>query len=129
MWRGKAMSIGLDASAAKFEAVTVLEQPMLFTCCRVDRTTVPKGLHQYEVCHDDDMRGEPVEIGDHILVNHWGTLLTTAPIKLDRHPQLHRSFREIDPEQDWNYEGYELTVEQYLEKYPPKRERIPNYAR
>ncbi len=121
--------MGLDASTARFELVTVLGYPMLFTCCRVDRSTVPKGLHLYEVRHDDDMHGDPVEIGDWILVNHWGTLLTTTPIKLDRHPQLHRSFRGIDPEQDWNYESYELTVEQYLEKYPPKRERIQNYVR
>lgn len=120
---------GLDAGTAKFEVVTVLEQSMLFTCCRVDRTTVPKGLHLYEVRHDNDMQGDPVEISDRILVNHWGTPLTTTPIKLNRHPQLHRSFREIDPEQDWNYEGYELTAEQYLEKYPPKRERIQNYVR
>ena len=36
------MGYGLDASKAKFEMVTVLDQPMLFTCCRVDRDTVPE---------------------------------------------------------------------------------------
>lgn len=117
------MGLGLDASTAKFELVTVLDHPMLFTCCRVDKDTVPKGLYIYEVRHDDDMRGDPVEISQWIMVNHWGTLLTNTPIRLDRHPQLSRSFRDIDPERDWNYEGYELTVRQYLDRYPPKKEK------
>ena len=99
------MGYGLDASKAKFEMVTVLDQPMLFTCCRVDRDTVPESMHVYEVRHDDDMRGDPVEISDWIRVNHWGTLLTSKPIRLDKHPKTFRTYREIDSEADWNYEG------------------------
>lgn len=117
------MGYGLDASTAKFEMVTVLDQPMLFTCCRVDKDTVPKGLYVYEVRHDDDMRGDPVQISDWIVVNHWGTLLTSKPIRLDKHPKTYRSYRDIDPEEDWNYEGYELTVKEYLDEYPPKKEK------
>lgn len=33
----------------KFEDVTVLGHPMLFTCLRVDRDTVPQGMYMYEV--------------------------------------------------------------------------------
>ena len=117
------MGYGLDASTAKFEVVTVLDIPMLFTCCRVDRDTVPESLHVYEVRHDDDMRGDPVEISDWIRVNYWGTLVTSKPIRLDRHPKTFRTYREIDPEADWNYEGYELTVKQYMDRYPPKKEK------
>lgn len=117
------MGYGLDASNAKFEMVTVLDQPMLFTCCRVDRDTIPESMHVYEVRHDDDMRGDPVEISDWIRVNHWGTLLTSKPIRLDRHPKTFRTYREIDPEEDWNYEGYEMTVKDYLEEYPPKQKK------
>ena len=36
----------------KFEDVTVLGHPMLFTCLRVDRDTVPQGMYMYEVRHD-----------------------------------------------------------------------------
>ena len=68
------MGYGLDASTARFEMVTVLDQPMLFTCCRVDKDTVPDELYIYEVRHDDDQRGEPVQISDWIVVNHWGTV-------------------------------------------------------
>lgn len=50
----------------KFEDVTVLGHPMLFTCLRVDRDTVPQGMYMYEVRHDDDQQGEPVQIANWI---------------------------------------------------------------
>ena len=34
----------IDARKERFELVEVLGHPMLFTCLRVDRSTVPKGL-------------------------------------------------------------------------------------
>ena len=39
----------VNAMTEKFEDVTVLGHPMLFTCARVDRDTVPKGL--YKICY------------------------------------------------------------------------------
>lgn len=53
----------VDARKERFELVEVLGHPMLFTCLRVDRNTVPKGLYLYEVRNDDDQCGLPVEIG------------------------------------------------------------------
>ena len=38
----------VNAMTEKFEDVTVLGHPMLFTCARVDRDTVPKGLYVYK---------------------------------------------------------------------------------
>lgn len=35
----------VNAMTEKFEDVTVLGHPMLFTCLRVDRATVPEGLY------------------------------------------------------------------------------------
>lgn len=52
----------VNAMTEKFEDVTVLGHPMLFTCARVDRDTVPEGLYMYEVRHDDDQQGDPVQI-------------------------------------------------------------------
>lgn len=66
----------------KFEDVTVLGHPMLFTCLRVDRDTVPQGMYMYEVRHDDDQQGEPVQIANWIMVNHWGTLISNRPHSL-----------------------------------------------
>lgn len=117
------MGYGLDASTAKFELVTVLNLPMLFTCCRVDQDTVPEELYIYEVSHEEDVRGKPVQISERIRENLWGTLLTSKPIRLDKHPRTFRTYREIDSEVDWNYEGRTLTVNQYLDRYPPKKEK------
>lgn len=75
--------MSVDARKERFELVEVFDRPMLFTCLRVDRNTVPKGLYLYEVRNDDDQCGIPVEIGRWIMVNHWGTLLSATPIKLE----------------------------------------------
>lgn len=58
----------------KFEDVTVLGYPMLFTCLRVDRDTVPQGMYMYEVRHDDDQQGEPVQIANWIIRKNSGSL-------------------------------------------------------
>ena len=49
----------VNAMTEQFEDVTVLGHPMIFTCLRVDRDTVPEGLYMYEVRHDDDQQGDP----------------------------------------------------------------------
>ena len=108
------MGNGIDVRKEQFEVVTVLDKPMLFACCRVDRSTVPKGLYVYDVRHDDDQTGLPVQIGDHILVNHWGTLISNQPISLEQSPSSGRAYKDIDPENDWNYEGYAVSLTEYL---------------
>lgn len=42
----------VNAMTEKFEDVTVLGHPMLFTCARVDRATVPEGLYITNVAAD-----------------------------------------------------------------------------
>ena len=79
----------------KFEDVTVLGHPMLFTCLRVDRDTVPQGMYMYEVRHDDDQQGEPVQIANWIMVNHWGTLISNRPIRLEPGPDGRNAMREM----------------------------------
>lgn len=96
---------------------------MLFTCLRVDRSTVPKGLYLYEVRNDDDQCGLPVEIGRWVMVNHWGTLLSAVPIALEPSPHINNAYRSIDPEKDWNYTGEPCTMQTYIDKYLPKKER------
>ena len=109
----------VNAMTEKFEDVTVLGHPMLFTCARVDRDTVPEGLYMYEVRHDDDQQGDPVQIANWIMVNHWGTLITNKPLRLEPSERINNAYRDIDPEEDWNYEGSVTTVKEYMEKNPP----------
>lgn len=123
------MGYGADARKEIFEEVTVLDKPMLFTCLRVDRSTVPKGMYLYEVRHDDYGRGDPCQIGNWILVNHWGTLISNEPLKLIPVPHRDNAFLDIDPEKDWNYEGIDSTLKEYMEKHPPKKDKQRNYER
>lgn len=118
-----------DAMKEVFEEVTVLDKPMLFTSLRIDRTTVPKGLYLYEVRHDDDMRGDPVQIANWIMVNHWGTLISSEPLKLTPSKTVNNAYLDIDPEKDWNYEGVEATMSEYMERHPPKKEKQKDFER
>ena len=76
-------------------------------------------MYMYEVRHDDDQQGEPVQIANWIMVNHWGTLISNRPIRLEPRPDGRNAYRDIDPENDWNYEGTLTTVKEYMEKNPP----------
>lgn len=115
------MSNRNDAMQEQYERVTVLGLPMLFTNSRIDRETVPKGLFLYEVRHDDDQQGDPVQIGKWIMVNHWGTLISNKPVKLEPSPSIDNAYRDIDPENDWNYEGEEATIQEYIAEHPPEK--------
>ena len=78
-----------------YTEIEVLGKPALFHDMRIDRSTVPKGLFLYEVRHDDDGLGDPVQIAKGILVNHYGSILTREPLKLPSDGYL-----DIDPEKD-----------------------------
>ena len=101
----------INAQDESFEVIEVLGQSALFTSLRIKRATVPQGLFQYEVRHDDDGRGDPVEIAKGIMVNHWGTILTRKPLELPENGYL-----SIDPEKDWSYggNGEQMTAEEFL---------------
>lgn len=123
------MNFRQDAMKEVFEEVTVMDKPMLFTCQRIDRATVPKGLYLYEVRHDDDMRGDPVQIANWIMANHWGTLISSEPLRLKPSRAVNNAYLDIDPENDWNYEGVEATISEYMEQHPPKKEKQKDFER
>ena len=113
----------VDVRTEEFEIVTVFDHPMLFTCLRCDRNTLPKGMYLYEVRHDDDMQGIPCEIAERILVNHWGTVISNKPIALTEQFSTGKRYRLINEETDWNYEGITCSLREYMQKYPPQKER------
>ena len=107
----------VDAGKEKFEEIEVLGKPALFTDARIDRQTIPRGLHYYEVRGDDDGGFDPVQIGEGILVNHYGSILTRKPIKLDKDGYL-----DINPEKDFAYiSGSHMTAKEFKKKYPLKK--------
>lgn len=106
-----------DALSERYEEITVLDKSALFTSGRIERSTVPDGLYMYEVRHDDDGNGDPVQIGKGIAVNHWGTILTREPIQLPPDGLL-----DIDPQKDWAYStGDCRTVKEFMDKYQPEK--------
>ena len=83
--------------------VSVLGKECWFADERVDRETIPEGYHMYEVRHDDNSWGYPVEIGEWIMVNFYGTLLAKEPFNLTPSDAVQNSYLEIDHEKDWKY--------------------------
>lgn len=89
-----------DVQQLPFEEIELFGKPMLFTNLRVNRATIPEGLYAYDIRHDDEGWGDPVEIASCIMVNHWGTVITDDRILGDD-----EKWRDIDPEKDWAYTG------------------------
>ena len=117
------MSYRYDVTKEEFENITLFGCPMLFANFRCDRNTLPKGMYMYEIRHDDEMQGDPCEISPSILVNHWGTVISNRPVSFDETSANGKPFRMIDPENDWNYEGTSSTLSEYMELYPPVKQK------
>lgn len=97
----------LDARAERYTLINMDGHICLFTNMRLDRDTIPEGLHCYDV-RDADANGEFAEVAPFVLVNHWGSLITKEPIPLD--PEWHCYY----PEQDAEYYSNEsFTLEQF----------------
>ena len=73
--------IGNDAKRLKYDNYTFKGQPVIFTDCRIDSESVPKGMHLYEIRHSDE-GAVPCQLARGIWVNFWGSLLTNDPIQL-----------------------------------------------
>ncbi|EOS69480.1 hypothetical protein C818_02261 [Lachnospiraceae bacterium MD308] len=99
-----------DAKELSYEKVEVFGEKAIFTDVRVERRSVPKGLYQYEVRHDDESFGYPVEIAKGILVNFYGTLLTKNRLHgVEEHGWM------LVEDEEWYYIGERnCTLEEYL---------------
>ena len=102
-----------------YEIVTIFDQPVLFTSLRIPRDFVPDGLYCYDIRHDDECGGRMTELKDHVLVNHWGTVLSAKPFEpreFDGH--IYSSEQGIVIEDDdYNYTGDEMTASEYINRY------------
>lgn len=102
-----------DASKDTYEEIELFGKKMLLTMARIDRASVPEGLHLYELRHADDDWGEPCELARGILVNFYGTVLSREPIELPIDGWL-----ALKPD-DLNFsDGGCHTVSEFQEKYP-----------
>jgi hypothetical protein len=70
-----------------------------FNDVRIDRTTVPEGFHIWELA-DGDCDGTPCRYKPGILVNFYGTFITTGKMPVDE-PEWEEGFIHSDDE--WGY--------------------------
>lgn len=115
----------INAKTERFEAVEILGIPGLFTTLRVDRSTIPKGMYLYEMQTSEDDWGRPCLLGRHITVEHFGSVLTPAPIQLPENGYL-----DLKPGDFTQGSGADrLTVAEFEDRcfgrQPPSRQRYP----
>lgn len=110
------------AESLKYQEVTLFGKPALFTECRINRATVPKDVHRYEIRHGDEDWGEPVELAHGIGVNYYGTVLTREPIQLPISGWIDLSFDDIVYQDDGC-----RTLAEFQLKYPVSEKDIIDF--
>ena len=104
----------------KFEPIILFNKLVLFTERRIPTSSIPKGIFRYEVRQYDECRGIMCEIGKKILINHWGTILSSKEINLD-----HDGYRSIDEDTDVKYlQQPSMTLKEYMHQTSKNREQI-----
>lgn len=103
-----------------YEHIKLFDIDVLYTPSRIDRSKLSRGLYCYEVQHDDEMNGEMTMLGKYIIVNHWGTIISSTKIYLDD-----GYYRKIAEEKDIEFlEDKSMSLKEYLKKYPQKNKKL-----
>lgn len=100
----------LDATKEQYELAEIDQRVVLFTNMRLDRNTVPDGLHCYDVRDSDNLDGSMAEIKPHVMVNHWGTILSHEPFPLNEWGSYY-------PE-EWGYLSDTMTLSEFTAATP-----------
>lgn len=101
----------IDANETDYERFEILGHDALFTNLRIDRKSLPDGLYAYDLRDCDDCSGNPAELRNFVLVNHWGTVITKEPIEgADEGIVL--------DEDDYNYLGEDMTLKEFANSTP-----------
>ncbi|MDD6467225.1 MAG: hypothetical protein PUF50_03485 [Erysipelotrichaceae bacterium] len=102
-----------DISKELFEPMKLFGKLVLFAPSRIKNEDISKGIYRYEY---DKGRGIICQISTLILVNHWGTILSNKPIKLN--PD---GYCDIDEDKDIEYLSRPaITISQYQNRFKDK---------
>ncbi len=101
----------INANETGYERFEILGRDALFTSLRIDRKSLPEGLYAYDLRDCDDCSGDPCEVKSFVLVNHWGTVIVKEPIE-------GANDGVILNEDDYNYLGEEMTLEEFANPAP-----------
>ena len=101
-----------DARTEEYEHVTLFGKPALFTSARISSFTVPDGWRCYELRGSDYDPGDPIMVEDHVVVNHAGSVLMPADLKLE---SLKEHRRRIGDQ--LLFLGETLTLQQFCDEH------------
>ena len=102
----------VDVQKEVLEEVELLGRTGYFTELRVDKETVPEGMHCYELRHGDD-DGFPVSVEESVRVNYFGAVLLAEELELGKEKALQFGY------EDFGYTGEQM----YLSQVQGKEQR------
>ncbi len=97
----------VDVRKEVLEEVELLGQIGYFTELRVDKETVPEGMHCYELRYGDD-DGFPVSVEENVRVNYFGAVLFTEALELGEEKALQFGY------EDFGYTGEQMYLSQVI---------------
>lgn len=103
----------VDVQKEVLEEVELLGRTGYFTELRVDKETVPEGMHCYELRHGDD-DGFPVSVEESVRVNYFGAVLFTETMELGNEKALQFGY------EDFSYTGGQMYLSQVIGGQEPE---------
>lgn len=103
----------VDVQKEVLEEVELLGRTGYFTELRVDKETVPEGMHCYELRHGDD-DGFPVSVEENVRVNYFGAVLFTETLELGNEKALQFGY------DDFGYTGEQMYLSQVIGGQEPE---------
>ena len=101
----------INANDADYERFELLGHDALFTSLRIDRKTLSEGLYAYDLRDCDDCTGNPCQLKNFVMVNHWGTVVLREPVEgAENGVDLDRN--------DYNYLGESMTLDDFANPAP-----------
>ena len=97
----------VDVQKEVLEEVELLGRTGYFTELRVDKETVPEGMHCYELRHGDD-DGFPVSVEESVRVNYFGAVLLAEALELGNEKALQFGY------EDFSYTGEQMYLSQVI---------------
>ena len=103
----------VDVQKEVLEEVELLGRTGYFTELRVDKETVPEGMHCYELRHGDD-DGFPVSVEESVRVNYFGAVLLAEELELGKEKALQFGY------EDFGYTGEQMYLSQVIGGQEPE---------
>lgn len=103
----------VDVQKEVLEEVELLGRTGYFTELRVDKETVPEGMHCYELRHGDD-DGFPVSVEESVRVNYFGAVLLAEELELGKEKALQFGY------EDFGYTGGQMYLSQVIGGQEPE---------